>query len=318
MRKLARFVRNAPRDLACGALLAAQLAAAPNELRLDPGSLGLPEIARQRLREAIAVESWTIAEDILFQAAAGDFANPLIQRALGIAHYQVGRYLPAASALKRADGIAPLDAQARYLLANLFLRLEREHWARAELERLIEQDKADARYRYTLARIYYKQQRFGAAEAELDTAILQNPTFADAHDLLGQCMEGLGQLQGAKKAYQSGIDLNEAQGIRSAWPHYHLGSLLHDEGDFAQAEAALSRAVESDPLNVPARLELGIVLGKLGKLPRAAEALEAAASLAPGDAKIQYSLAGIYRRQGLATRAGEALDRFRQLSSDDR
>ena len=298
--------------------MAVQLVAAPNELRLDPESLGLPETARERLREAIAAESWTIAEDILFQAAAGNSANPLVQRALGIAHYQVGRYLPAASALKRADGIAPLDAQARFLLANTFLRLERGHWARAELERLIEEDETDGQYRYALARIYYDQQRFGAAEAELQTAILQNPAFADAHDLLGQCLEGLGRLRDAKKAYQSGIDLNGAQGIRSAWPHYHLGSLLHDEGDFEQAEASLRRAVESDPLNVPARLELGIVLGKLGKLAASAVALEAAASLAPGDARIQYSLSGIYRRQGRALRAAEALDSFRQLSSGDR
>ena len=318
MSKLARFARKAPWDLAWGVLLAVQLAAAPNELRLDPESLGLPETARARLRDAIAEESWTTAEDILFEAAAGDPANALIERALGIVHYQVGRYLPAASALKRADEIDPLDAQARFLLASSFLRLERDHWARAELERLIEEDETDARYRYTLARIYYNQQRFGAAEAEIGRAILRNPTFADAHDLLGQCMEGLGRLRDAKEAYLSGIALNESEGIRSAWPYYHLGSLLHDEGDLVQAETALKLAVEADASHVPARLELGIVLGKLLKLDDAARNLEVAARLAPDDAKIQYSLAGVYRAQGLAERAADAIERFRQLSGGPR
>ena len=299
-------------------MLAVQLAAAPNELRLDPESLGLPETATQQLREAIAEGSWIIAEDILFKAAAGDSANPPLQRALGIAHYQVERYLAAASALKRADRIAPLDAQVRFLLANSYLRLERSHWARAELQRLIEEDATDAQYRYALARIYYDQQRFGEAVAELGVAILRNPGYAEAHDLLGQCMEGLGRLQDAAEAYRSGIALNAAQGKRSAWPHYHLGSLLHDKGEVEQAEAALRVAVETDPLNVPARLELGILLGKLGKLAGAAEVLEAAARLAPSDPKIQYSLAGVYRRQGLAGRATKAIERFRQLTSGTR
>lgn len=312
------FVQKPPCVLAWGTLLAVQLAAAPNELRLDPESLGLSEMATERLREAIAEGSWITAEDVLFEAAAGDSGSPLIRRALGIAHYQAGRYLPAASALKRADSLAPLDRHGRFLLANTYLRLERGHWAKAELERLIEENEADAQYRYALARIYYDQQRFGAAQAELEAAILQDPAFAEAHDLLGQCMEGLGRLQDAKEAYRFGISLNEAHGTRSAWPHYHLGSLLHDEGELDRAEATLRAAVETDPLNVPARIELGIVLGKVGKLPSAAEALEAAASLAPKDAKIQYSLAGIYRRQGHAIRASEALDRFRQLSSGDR
>ena len=318
MRKLALPSLRTARNLAWGALLATLLLAEPNELQLHPEALGVPETAAGQLRLAIRDGSWTIAEYILFEAAVKDPGNKLIHRALGISHYQSGRHYPAAAALKRSDAIAPLDAGARFLLAETYVRLERSHWARAELERLIEENASNARYRLALARIHYRQQRFGAAVDQLREAIRQNPRSADAHDLKGQCLEGLGRPKDAQEAYLTAAGLNDAQERRSAWPHYHLGSLLHDQGDFERAETALALAVESDPSHVAARLELGIVLGKLNRLERAVETLEAAARLAPADAKIQYSLAGIYRRRGHFGRAAAAIERFRELSNDAR
>ena len=236
-------------------------------------------------------------------------------RALAIAHYQARRYFAAAGALKRADAISRLDPQARFLLADCFQRLERQHWARPELEHLIGDDPGNPLYRRALARIHYDQQRFADGVRELREAIRRSPDSGDTHDLLGQCLEGLGEIREAEAAYRASIELGEAQNDRSPWPYYHLGSLLHDQGRTHDAQLALAEAVEADPLNVPSLAELGIVLAKLRRFPEASEALETAASLDPRDSRILYSLAGVYRSQGLEAKAAEALERFRRLSS---
>ena len=315
MRQLAAWGRLARALVASAALLPAQLAGTANEVSLDPSDLGLPEARAAELRIAMEAADWNRAESLLFDSVASDQTNADLQRALGIAHYQAGRHFLAASALKRADSIEPLTGDTRYLLASAFIRVERRHWARAELEMLIAAGAHNDNYRYALARIYYDQQRFGAGVAELSQAIQQSPEFAEAHDLLGQCLEGLARFDEAAAAFRRAIALNAGKNARSAWPHFHLGSLQHDLGDIDAAEASLQEAVAANPKIAPAYRELGIVLRKAKKLAEAAEVLQAAAKLAPADATIQYSLAGVYREMEKADAAAAALQRFRTIKS---
>ena len=78
------------------------LMADDREVPLNPADLGLQASEANALASAIQSEAWNTAEEILFLAAAGDPANAKVLRALGITHYQAGRYFPAASALKRS------------------------------------------------------------------------------------------------------------------------------------------------------------------------------------------------------------------------
>ena len=304
--------------MATGALFAAPLLASPSELSLNPAELQISQRDAVELQRAIVSNSWGIAERILFDAAIESPTDAPIQRALGIAHYQAGRYLPAAAALKRADAAVPLEPQARFLLANSYIKLERVHWARAELERLIADHDDAGQYRHTLARIYYDQQRFLNAAALLREVIQEDSGSADSHDLLGQCLEALGEFQDAEAAFRRAIALNKGQGRDPPWPHFHLGSLLHDLGDIEGATAALRNAVKADERNVPAHLELGVALKKLNKLNAAVTVLEKTASLAPADPKIYYALGDVYRRLGWSERADSAMRRFRELSKSGR
>ena len=294
------------------------LMADDRELPLNPAGLGLQASEANALAAAIQSKAWNTAEEILFLAADGDPANAKVLRALGIAHFQAGRYFPAASALKRSDAIMTLDQQGRFLLASSYLRIQRGHWARAELERLVEEHTDNSRYRYTLARIHYDQQRFADAARSVRQSIRLDATSVEAHDLLGQCLEGLGDFSQAAKAYHTAISLDERNEVRSPWPHFHLGSLLHDLGDLARAEVSLGAAIELDAAHGPSLRELGIVRQKSGRLDAAAEALEAASRLLPDDPKIQYLLGRIYLQRGDAVRGEVALDRFREISGEER
>lgn len=304
-----------------GALLLA-VAAAPSpasdsELALNPFGLGLEDGQAAALEAAIDAGGWRTAEAMLFRSAMSEPENPAIQRALGIAHYQAGRPYPAAAALKRADAMSPLDAETRYLLASAFLRLERRHWARAELEHLVQAHPHLERYRVALARVHYEDQRFEAGIEMLGAAPAENGRSAEAYDLAGQCLEGLGRSEEAVEAYRKAILVGTGQPAESPWPHFHLGSLLHDLGQLEPAEASLRSATRIDPGNAPALHELGLVLRKTGKLKASAEALEAASRLSPADATIVYSLASVYRQLGLRERSAALMDRFRGLRGSD-
>ncbi len=294
--------------------LAPQLLGDENEVSLRTEELGLGSATTERLRGAIATGEWLAAEDVLFKEAHRNPRNAILLRALGIAHYQSGRYFSAASALKRSDALARLEPEARFLLASSFIRIERRHWARAELERLVARDGAAGSYRLALAQVHYDQGRFAAGVRQLDQILDRTPEWAAAHDLRGQCLEGLGDNRSAIAAFQRAVSLNLKAAVESAWPHYHLGSLSHDLGDLVAAETALARALAADPAHAPARRELGIVYMKANKLRLAAEALESAAQLSPLDASVQYSLVSVYRRLGREGDAAAAMERFRELS----
>lgn len=310
----ASLLRRRTRFPVAAALLVAQMAAGAGEMTLYPTRLGLPAVQVERLQAALERGRWVQAESVLFRALPSSPANPQLHRALGIVHYQAGRYFLAGAALKRADALAPLDRATRFMLASAFMRAERPHWARAELERLNAQHPDEPRSRHLLARIHYEQQRLDAALEELDQAIRAAPDFSEAHDLRGQCLEGLARPDDAAAAYRQAIALEEGEREPSPWPHYHLGSLLHDFGHLRGAETALASAIKLDPQHAPAHWELGIVLRKLDKPSSAAEALESAARLSPADARIQYSLVGVYRELGDRKRLAAALQRYQELA----
>jgi len=285
-----------------------------NEVSLHAEELGLPPATTETLRVAIAAGEWRAAEGVLFEAARSNPERASLLRALGIAHYQAGRHLSAGSALKRSDALAPLDPEARFLLAGSFIRIERRHWARVELERLVATHGESGRYRLALARVYYDQGQFSAALSQLDRILEGSPAGVEVHDLRGQSLEGLGRNEAAVAAYEQAISLSREAVAASAWPHYHLGSLLHDLGDLEKAEATLEAAVTLDRTHAPAQRELGVVYLKANKLRLAAEALESAAELSPRDPAVQYSLVSVYRRLDREGLAKAAMERFRELT----
>jgi len=291
-----------------------RLRGSENEVSLHAEELELPPATTETLQTVIAGGDWRSVEGILFEAANSNPGSAPLLRALGIAHYQAGRYFSAGSALKRSDALAPLDPEARFLLAGSFIRIERRHWARAELERLAETHGESGKYRLALARVHYDQGQFAAALSQLDRILEGSPAGVEVHDLRGQSLEGLGRNEAAMAAYEQSISLSREAVVASAWPHYHLGSLLHDLGDLEKAEATLEAAVTLDRTHAPAQRELGVVYLKANKLRLAAEALESAAELSPRDPAVQYSLVSVYRRLDREGLAKAAMERFRELT----
>src|SRR5437762_5585608 len=87
-------------------------------------------------------------------------------------------------------------------------------------------------------------------------------------------------------------------------------ALLHYEaGQFDQAIALNQRALEQEPRNIVAHMNLGAALQRIAKLEEAAECYRTALSIRPGEFKVLTNLGTVRRAQG---RFDEALDACRQ------
>ena len=137
---------------------------------------------------------------------------------------------------------------------------------------LIGQMQQQGAYYASLAHVDAYRQRYGDSPA---LRLLQ----ADA-------LRETGQLPAARALYAS---LGSGPQAAAAW--HGLGLIAVREGNDPQAEQALARAVQLQPLNTDYLGDLGFVRLRVGQLEQAREPLAKAAELAPGNAKANANLA---------------------------
>ena len=100
------------------------------------------------------------------------------------------------------------------------------------------------------------------------------------------------------------VDLPE-KGIRAIRERFvddtylvRSGNAFREGGAFARAVAQYRRALENNPTNVSALIDLGATLADQDKLPEAIDALRKALALAPANAPALFNLGVVYAKQG--------------------
>ncbi|WP_421567281.1 Flp pilus assembly protein TadD [Stenotrophomonas sp. PD6] len=137
---------------------------------------------------------------------------------------------------------------------------------------LIGQMQRQGAYYASLAHVDAYRQRYGDSPA---LRLLQ----ADA-------LRETGQLPAARSLYTS-----LANGPQAAAAWHGLGLIAIRDGDDTQAEQALARAVQLQPLNTDYLGDLGFARLRAGQLEQAREPLAKAAELGPGNTKANANLA---------------------------
>ena len=224
-----------------------------------------------------------------------------------------GKPLNAAIALKKANAIAPLGHDLRFMLVLAYVRLGRNDWARPELEQLVQSDPNSAEYRYWLGRLDYDAGQYAAAIARFNEALARDATFMRAHDNLGLCYEALNDAEQAIVHYREAIRLNRQAQAKSPWPPTNLGILLAQRGALEEAGALFREALGYDSTFANAHYQLGKLLEQQGQDEQAIAALNRAVALDPAYPEPHYVLGRIYRRLGQTARADEALATFQRL-----
>jgi Tfp pilus assembly protein PilF len=105
------------------------------------------------------------------------------------------------------------------------------------------------------------------ARASYLQAITLNPTYAEAHNNLGNALLSLGRLDDAEASYLRALQINP----NYAEAHYNLGIVLRDLGRLIETENCCRRAIEFKPNYFEAHNNLGVTLYELGR-PNEAEA----------------------------------------------
>ena len=281
--------------------------------RLNTAEAALPPVVRDHLEEAIRIRDYFKAEQILVHEIDRNPRSPsLLTLAAGV-FFLDGRYLNAATALKKAEAVAPLDDPSRFTLAMSYIAMDRRDWARPELEKLAQKNAVSPLYLYWLARLDYDAQQYPAAIQKLERVIVLDPRFMKAYDNLGLCYEAAGRLDDAVTTYQRAVDLNRQGMPVSPWPPLNLGTLLVKLGHFDEAEKYLHESLVADPKFAQAHYSLGILLEKQGQDEDAIRELERAVALDAAYAQPHYALGRIYRRNGNSAKAGAELDEFERL-----
>jgi tetratricopeptide (TPR) repeat protein len=196
--------------------------------------------------------------------------------------------------------------------------LERNDWARPELDRLVASDPSNPTYEYWLGRLDYDAGQYASAARRYERVIARDASFVRAYDNLGLAYEALNEPEKALDSYRKAVDLNRAQTSRSPWPPLNLGTLLRQRGDLKEAESLLREAVAADGSLAQAHYQLGVLLEQAQRYEEAVTELTGAASADPEFADPHYALARIYRRLGRTADAKESLAAFARLRNAKR
>jgi tetratricopeptide (TPR) repeat protein len=308
------------RAVACGCLLAVPAMVAAQDLPPRDALEALAGVAPPRrapvspgageLDRALAAADWPRAEQLLAQAIERSPRSAALLKQIAGVFLADRRPLNAAIAFKKAEALAPLDAESRFRLVLAYVAMGRGEWARPELERLVADTPATALHHYWLGRLDYDAGQYIAALRHLQDAAARDPAFPRTFDNLGLCYDALNEPERAITYYRESVRLNRLAAAGSPWPPLNLAIALDRRGDAVEAEALLREAIRIDPGAAQAHYHLGGVLEHTDRLDAAVDALRAAVAADPAYAAPQYALARIYRRQGRLSEADAALAAF--------
>ncbi len=302
-------------------LLPLTLAGQPGNDDLNPPapvieSLQLAPDTAGRLQTAINAQDYITAEKLLVAEIDREPHSLRAGRLLafaGTVYFRNQDYLNAAVAWKKAEAIAPLDTNLRFLLAMAYIRINHADWARAALESLAAENNNEALYPYWLGRLDYDGHQFNSAIRHFQHAIELNPQMARAYDNLGLCYYYENQNELAVKNYEKAIELDRGSGHPSAWPYLNLAITQQFLNRLPDAEKNLHEAIHLDPEFAKAHFQLGTVLEDLQQPDEALKELREASRLDPAYAEPHMAMARILHKLGQEAMARDEVQTYLRL-----
>lgn len=220
----------------------------------------------------------------------------------------------AIEAFRRALDLAPDHALARYNLALVLNRSDRQAEAIAELHRVLATNQRAEAF-YTLGVIYWHQGDTSRAADALRSAIDAQPSYAEAYAALGGVLKASGDLAGAARMLKRAVEL------RPDLPdsHYTLAQVLDAKGEAASARAERQQA---EQLRRRADLEqeagvwttVGTQKLDAGDATGAVDCFRRAIALVDAYAPAHYQLGRALQRLGQLNAARAAFARAHELN----
>ncbi len=225
------------------------------------------------------------------------------------------KFAEAATLLEGVLEKDPEVVQARLVLSNAYIKLNRPEDARLQLETVLRQDANHVQALITMASILRDDNRFRDMVSLCQKALSVDPRSTQALSLLGNAymdqkdyaralppLQKAAEIQPKLTQYQQSLaacyiylkQYADAERILNIigrdYPkfplvNFHLGLVADEQGKLAQAEAGYRREIEYYPKSVPARFNLGKLLLKKGDFDGYMAEMNEVVKLAPNMAE---------------------------------
>jgi tetratricopeptide (TPR) repeat protein len=222
-------------------------------------------------------------------ALARDGGNAALRMNLALAHYKKGAFAETVKELK----LLPNDPRTATLLGDCYSRLGRDEQA-IEVLRPVEAAQPDdlgVAWLLGSALIRTGHKRDGLERVE---KVAKAGNSAEAYLLAGRTLLKMNEFERARDDSDAALRLNP----RLPGALTLRGMVLPYLGDNAGAMAALRKAIEADPEDFDAQLNLGAVLLTERQLDTARQHLERALALQPESTLARYEMAKLERTEG--------------------
>jgi tetratricopeptide (TPR) repeat protein len=236
----------------------------------------LLQLAREHHQAGRLAEARVIYAQILLEDPQNDQALHL----LGLVHFQLRQFAPAAEYFRRSIQVNPNLPESHYNLGHALLAAKDADGAIAAFEKVIALRPDDGRAFNALGTALLSRDRLPEAVAAFQESLRINPQIAGVWNNLGVALHNASRAGESAVAFERAISLQPD----SASAHNNLGRARCSLGDFQGAESACRAAIELDPNLGEAHDMLGHVLTLQDRLPEAVASLYRAVELSPDSA----------------------------------
>lgn len=257
----------------------------PGDYRLDLFLEGEEEVLQSATFRVVDIDSY-------LQAIGAEPADARFHQSLGDAYAYWGDYDLAAARYQRATELDPDCAECFYQWWSI-LYSQGEYGAAVEkLQRAIDLRPLEYSYLCDLGKTYYRAGDDESASAAYRQAVPAAPAYA--YNAWGNAFYVLGRYEESVVKYGQAIELRPDAAVY----HANLAGAYIGLEEYDLAIAALEDAVTVDPEYAWAYNKWGSLLYDQGFYAEAAEEFEWAVALEPGDAEYHANLANAYRELG--------------------
>jgi tetratricopeptide (TPR) repeat protein len=289
----------------------------PKMIDIGAEKAPLSEAEKTELANAIQVHNFAAEQAVLDRALKAHPESAELYVMAGRIAYLEKHAKEAAEAFEHADKLKPLVESDRLTLSLAYEFSGRPALGRGEMVKLTKAAPKNAQYFYLLGRIDRQGKNAAQAVVSFKRAILLDPNLLRAYQELGQSQEELGQVDQARKTYETAAAVNRGLPKQWEWPPVDLGALLLKADEVDKAEPLFREAIRYSPRFSWAHYYLGRVLQQRGKDDDAAAEYREALVAQPSLRQAWLALGRTYTKLGNQEQADRALAMFKKLEDQE-
>ncbi|HEY8156752.1 MAG TPA: tetratricopeptide repeat protein [Myxococcota bacterium] len=216
--------------------------------------------------------------------------------------YRLRHDLPAAETTLRTESGEPVDADAAFLLYQVYLEAGRLDEAATTAQWLVVHEPDELRGRFALATVYQRQGKLPEADRTLRDALKVDPGNLRVYGMLARSMRERGDREGEIRIYREvlGLDPDHLPTLIA------LGESQMDGNDLEGAIATFEEIERRFPEDMRSVVRLGFLKYEARDFAGAASRFERASAADPQEYEYVFFLAVARRRMGDSERAIES------------